>query len=127
MEINNPQIVSEIQDLFEAYELALGSNDLEGLDAFFWNSDLAVRYGAGECLYGYAAIHAFRLARSGGSPKRQIIRTVITTFGGDFATTNVEFEREGSGRIGRQSQTWVRLSEGWHVVAGHISFQGETS
>jgi len=34
---------------------------------------------------------------------------------------NIEFVRAGSERIGRQSQTWVRLPEGWRVVAAHVS------
>jgi hypothetical protein len=32
-----------------------------------------------------------------------------------------EFRRDGSTRVGRQSQTWVRLPEGWRVVAAHVS------
>ena len=47
--------------------------------------------------------------------------TVITTFGRDTATAMTEFFRDGSTRIGRQSQTWVRLPEGWRVVAAHAS------
>ena len=48
-------------------------------------------------------------------------RFVSTTYGEDFATTNIEFRREGSARIGRQSQTWVRMPEGWRVVSAHVS------
>ncbi|MGZ5802303.1 MAG: AtzH-like domain-containing protein, partial [Burkholderiaceae bacterium] len=50
-----------------------------------------------------------------------IVRTVITTYGTDFATTNIEFIRDGSDRVGRQSQTWLRTPEGWRVVAAHVS------
>jgi hypothetical protein len=32
-----------------------------------------------------------------------------------------EFVREGSDKIGRQSQTWVRLPAGWRVVSAHVS------
>jgi len=49
------------------------------------------------------------------------MRTVITTYGQDFATANLEFQREGSTRIGRQSQTWMRTPQGWRVVAAHVS------
>ena len=31
------------------------------------------------------------------------------------------FRRSGSPKIGRQSQTWVRLPAGWQVVAAHVS------
>jgi len=44
---------------------------------------------------------------------------VITTHGRDFATASTTFSR--GGRIGRQSQTWVRRPEGWRVVAAHVS------
>jgi hypothetical protein len=32
-----------------------------------------------------------------------------------------EFQRDGSTRRGRQSQTWVRMAQGWRVVAAHVS------
>jgi hypothetical protein len=39
-----------------------------------------------------------------------------------FATASVQFERDSApGRIGRQQQTWVRMPEGWRVVAAHVS------
>ena len=123
MIVNNPDILAEVTASFEEYEAALGANDLTALGEFFWVSESAVRYGTGEALYGYDQIHAFRVARPGGSPSRTILRQVITTFGSDLATTNIEFRRAGSERVGRQSQTWVRLAEGWRVVSGHISFQ----
>ena len=53
---------------------------------------------------------------------RALMRTVITTFGRDLATANTEFQRTESGRRGRQSQTWVRMPEGWRVVSAHVSF-----
>jgi len=52
---------------------------------------------------------------------RAILRTRITTYGERFATTHVEFQRVGSERIGRQTQTWLKLPEGWRVVSAHVS------
>jgi hypothetical protein len=52
---------------------------------------------------------------------REVLRTVITTYGTDFATANIEFRRDGAARTGRQSQTWARMPEGWRVVAAHVS------
>ena len=53
------------------------------------------------------------------------MRTVITTYGRDFATAMTEFQRDGQPaqfvKTGRQSQTWVRMPEGWRVVAAHVS------
>ncbi len=49
---------------------------------------------------------------------------VITTFGTDFATASTEFQREGSAKAGRQSQTWCRIGGRWVVVAAHVSLLG---
>lgn len=125
MIINDDATLAEVWAAFDAYEAALGANDLERLDEAFWRSPHTVRYGVGENLYGYAAIAAFRRARPGGSPPRVLRNTVITAFGQDFATANTEFTREGGGRIGRQSQTWARTKDGWRVVAAHVSLMGD--
>lgn len=119
--INQPDIVAEVRAMLDRYEAALVGNDVAVLDEFFWDSAFVLRYGATECLYGHDQIAAFRGARSGTNLARTITRTVITTFGNDMATANIEFARDGDNRIGRQSQTWVRMSEGWRVVAAHVS------
>jgi hypothetical protein len=127
MIVNDPIVVAEIAAAFELYETALLDNDIETLDSLFWNSPLTLRYGVGERLYGYDAIAAFRTARSGGSPRRTLANTVITTFGHDFATVNTEFHRVGETRVGRQSQTWVRTLNGWRIVSAHVSLEAEKS
>ncbi|HVY35118.1 MAG TPA: oxalurate catabolism protein HpxZ [Caulobacteraceae bacterium] len=127
MEVNNPAVLAEVQAAFSAYERALMANDIEALDALFWVSDHTVRYGVGECLYGQDEIVAFRKARAGGSPQRRLTRTVITTFGADFATANTEFVRDGATSVGRQSHAWARLPEGWRIVAAHVSLMGAGS
>ena len=119
--INDPQVVAEISALFVAYDLALMSNDVEKLTAFFWDSPLVIRYGTAENLYGSEALRAFRATRSTKDLSRLITRMVITTFGCDFATANAEYRTVEQGRLGRQSQTWCRLPEGWRVVAAHVS------
>lgn len=121
MEINRPDVLAEVTAAFTQYEQALVGNDLEILDRLFWDSPLVLRYGTGENLYGIEAIRAFRSARPATGLARDLSNTVITTFGSDMATANTEFHRHGSGTTGRQSQTWVRLSEGWRIVAAHVS------
>ena len=119
-------MLAEVTAVFQAYEMALAANDIRALDWLFWASPHTVRYGVGENLYGEDEIMAFRKSRLGGSPQRVLGRTVITTFGRDFATANAEFQREGGdGRIGRQSHAWARLPEGWRIVAAHVSFKGD--
>jgi hypothetical protein len=127
MVINDPVVLAEVTAVFEAYEAALMANDIKALDWLFWASPQTVRYGVGENLYGEDEIMSFRKTRLGGSPRRMLTRTVITTFGRDFATANAEFQRDGAGQVGRQSHAWVRLPEGWRIVAAHVSFKGETS
>lgn len=121
MDINLPDVVAEVTAVLERYEAALVSNDVEVLDTLFWNSPHTLRYGAGENLYGYDQIRAFRAQRSPQGLARQVLRTAITTYGRDFATANLEFQRDGSTRTGRQSQTWMRTADGWRVVAAHVS------
>jgi hypothetical protein len=121
MEIDIPEIVAEVTAAFARYEQALVTNDVAVLDELFWNSPHTLRYGATENLYGYAQIAAFRAGRSPAGLARRLFNTVITTYGRDFATANTEFQREGSDRTGRQSQTWLRTPEGWRVVAAHVS------
>ena len=121
MEINQPEVLAEVTAVFARYEDALVNNKVEVLDELFWISPLTVRYGAAENLVGIDAIRAFRSARSAAGLARTLSNTVITTYGRDFATAMTEFRRAGSARCGRQSQTWVRMPQGWRVVAAHVS------
>jgi hypothetical protein len=121
MEINLPDVLAEVTAAFHRYERALVGNDVAVLDELFWNSPHTVRYGATENLYGYDAIRAFRAARPAQGLERTVLKTVITTYGRDFATADIEFQRAHSARPGRQSQTWMRTPAGWRVVAAHVS------
>jgi hypothetical protein len=119
--VNLPEVHAELSAVFARYEDALVHNRLEVLDELFWHSPHTVRYGAAENLVGIEAIRAFRAARPSVGLARTLHHTVITTFGTGFGTAMTEFQREGGTRLGRQSQTWVRMPEGWRVVAAHVS------
>lgn len=123
MDINRSDVLAEVTAVFERYEHALVTNQVEVLDELFWDSGFTVRFGVGENLYGIDAIRAFRRARPATGLARTLQHTLITTYGSDFATAMTEFRRDGSSRTGRQSQTWVRLPQGWRVVAAHVSLQ----
>ncbi|GBQ25730.1 oxalurate catabolism protein HpxZ [Gluconacetobacter sacchari] len=125
--IDDPAIVAEVTALSDRYEAALMANDVETLDALFRDAPETIRYGVGEVLYGFAEIAAFRQGRAGGSPQRRVLRRVITTFGTDMATVNLEFLRQGGTRIGRQSQTWVRTDDGWKITCAHVSLMADMS
>ena len=120
-DINLPDVLAEVTAAFLRYEKALISNDVAVLDELFWNSPHTLRYGATENLYGYAEIQAFRAGRPTQGLERVLLKTVIASYGRDMATANVEFQRKGSPRTGRQSQTWLRTNDGWRVVAAHVS------
>jgi hypothetical protein len=122
MEIDRPEVVAEVKAAFDAYEKALVSNDVEALNNMFRDDPRTIRYGAGENLYGYAAIKSFRVARSPVGLGRTISRTVITTYGTEFAVAATLYQRpSAAGKTGRQMQTWVKFPEGWRVVAAHVS------
>jgi hypothetical protein len=121
LDINLPDVLAEVQAVSDRYEQALVTNDVAVLDALFWDSPHTLRYGVGENLYGYEAIQAFRAVRPATGLARTVLRQTITTYGRDAATVNIEFQRTGSARSGRQSQTWLRTVQGWQVVSAHVS------
>ena len=126
MEIDIPEVKAEVEAAFAAYEKALVTNDVPTLEALFWDHERTIRYGIGENLYGMDAIRAFRSARSPVGLMRRTEKTVITTFGRNFATASTLFYREGNpGKVGRQQQSWARMPEGWRVVAAHVSLIDE--
>ena len=120
-QINQPQVHAEVSAAFYRYEAALVSNAVAVLDALFWHDPRTVRLGAGENLYGIDEIRAFRAARPAAGLQRTLRNTLITTFGNDYAVCSTEFTREGSDRIGRQQQTWIRFADGWRIVAAQVS------
>ena len=123
MVINDPDVVAELAALYPRYETALMANDAETLTAMFWNSDHVLRFGAAENLHGYEEISAFRKGRPAVNLARTINRLDIVTFGSDFGSVTLEFERQAEGKTtrGRQSQVWIRLTEGWRIVSAHVS------
>jgi hypothetical protein len=124
---NLPDVVAEVSELFERYETALETKNVDVLDATFWNSPHTIRYALHENGYGFDAIHKHRVARPPGPGiKERRIRLEILTLGRDIATVNLEFKVRGRDLIGRQSQTWVRFPDaGWKVIAAHVSTVNE--
>lgn len=122
MKINDPAVLAEVTAAFSEYEKALISNDVATLDRLFKDSPQTLRYGVAENLYGYDEIAAFRSARPSTGLMRTIERTVITSYGDTTATANTMFRRDSmAGKVGRQSQTWIKFAEGWRVVSAHVS------
>jgi hypothetical protein len=121
MKINDLRVLAEVEAAFARYEALIG-NDVATLTSLFWDNPLTIRYGIAEILYGSDEIAAFRAARPPVGLARSLSRTVITTYGDDFATASTLFHRDTlPGKIGRQMQSWARLAEGWRIVAAHVS------
>lgn len=126
LEINIPEVVAEVRAAFDRYNRAVDDNDVAVMNELFWNSPHTVRYGRAENLYGHAEIAAYRTVRK-TKLDRSYPRTVITTFGRDFAFAFTETRTKGSDRRGRQSHTWVRTNQGWRIVAAHVRNMEESS
>lgn len=123
MTINDPQVIAELEALYPQYEQALVTNDVEKLVQMFWAGEQVMRFGVTENLYGPEELEAFRKARPAANLARTVKRLDIVSFGSDFASITLEFERSShTGTVrGRQSQVWVRLAEGWRIVQAHVS------
>lgn len=120
MTINDPETLAEATAAFYAYEEALLTNDTERLDAMFVHSDAVVRFGVAEAQYGIDEIRAFRATQKPFT--RELLRTVITTYGSDLAITSTLFIRpDFPSQVGRQMQTWFRTPDGWRIAAAHVS------
>jgi hypothetical protein len=123
MQINDPEVVAELRELYPLYESALVNNDVETLTKMFWASPHAIRLGTGENLYGVDEIELFRKSRPAVNLARRTVRLEVVSFGKDFGSITLEFERDSAAGVvcGRQSQVWVRLAEGWRIVSAHVS------
>ena len=122
-DVNLPDVLAELRELYPRYEQALVTNDVETLVALFWASPEVMRFGVTENLYGHDELEAFRKSRPSANLTRTVNRLEIVSFGRDFASITLEFERESAkGKVlGRQSQVWVRFSQGWRIVSAHVS------
>ena len=120
---NIPEVVAEVNALFERYEQALVDKNVEVLDTTFWNSPPTIRLANAEHGYGFDRIHAFRVARPPGpGTKEKRLRLDVVTLGRDIATVALVYKVRGREATGRQTQTWVRFPDvGWKVVAAHVS------
>ena len=123
MQIDRPDVVAEVTAAFTAYEAALVADDAEGAVSFF--APGAVRFGIADQQTGLAEQLAWRRAQPPLPPGRRLKDTVVATYGADLAVVTTLFGYPGSDVLGRQSQTWVRLEQGWRIVTAHVSHPAE--
>ncbi len=122
--VDDPEVLAELTAMFEAYERALTQNDIATLNNLFWNDTRTVRYGtrAFELQHGHKEIAEFRIRRGAANQTRELMNQRVTTFGKHFGVTTTEFRAAGSTKLGRQSQTWIRTSQGWKIASAHVSY-----
>ncbi|HVC47646.1 MAG TPA: oxalurate catabolism protein HpxZ [Terracidiphilus sp.] len=124
MTINDPEVMAELRALYPRYERALVENDVETLMAMFWVGPEVMRFGVTENLYGPEELAAFRNGRPAANLARKVTRLDVVSFGRDFGSITLEFERnrpDGGLIRGRQNQVWVRMPQGWRIVQAHVS------
>ena len=120
-DLDLPYVVAEVTALFHAYEQALMDNDVEAINGFFWDDARLTRYGIADRQLGMAEMKAFRAATPAPNFTRRLEVLRIHCFGPDTAVAQVEFVRSDTPLRGFQTQTWVRMPQGWRIVAAHVS------
>ena len=119
MQIDRPDVVAEVTAAFTDYEDALVADEADRVVGFF--APAAVRFGIADQQAGLDEQLAWRRAqpplppgagsRTRSSPPTARTSRIVTTL----------FGYPGSDVLGRQSQTWVRLPQGWRIVTAHVS------
>jgi hypothetical protein len=121
MDIDNPAVIAEVTRLFHAYEAALMANDVAAINSFFWADARTTRYGIADRQFGIHELVAYRAATPAPTYTRRLENLRISAFGRDTVVAQVEFVRSDTPLRGFQSQTWVRIGDGWCIVAAHVS------
>ncbi|HEX5373087.1 MAG TPA: oxalurate catabolism protein HpxZ [Aquabacterium sp.] len=120
-DINHPEVVSELTRIFLDYEAALMRNDVHALNNYFWDHGAVTRYGICDRQLGHSALVAYRATVSPPDFTRTLHDVRITAFGPDLAVAMTEFTRSDTPLHGFQTQTWVRMPQGWKIVSAHVS------
>jgi hypothetical protein len=121
VEIDRADVIAEVTDAFEAYERALVANDVDAMLGFF--DARSMRFGIADQQSGLAEQRRWRRAQPPLPAGRHLKDTEVRAYGPDAATVTTLFGYPGSDVLGRQSQTWIRLPEGWRIVHAHVSEQ----
>jgi len=112
-------IPADLQAAFEAYERAIGENDLAVLDDSFAPGPHTLRGDAAGLLVGHDAISSFRGARGGVAPR--VLDRVESRRLADDCWLLVATSRYVGGGTGLQTQVWQRADDRWRIVAAHVT------
>jgi hypothetical protein len=114
-------VEGEVLAAFERYEEALAGGDVDTMDELFWSGEEVVRFGIADMQFGAAEVRAWRRVQPPLPVGRTLQRTQVLVLGPDAAVVTTCFSYPGRGLIGRQSQVWARVPEGWRIVSAHVS------
>lgn len=113
--------IEQVTAAFEAYEAALLANDVDAINAAFWDDPATLRFGIGEMQVGYAAVAAWRATAPPVSPQRTITSRRVLHLAPGAVAVDITFANGSDPSIGRQSQTWIRTDQGWRIARAHVS------
>ena len=119
--LDRAEVVAEVRAAFERYERALVAGDVAVLTELFWDDPRCVRFGVTDRQQGGAEIAAWRAVHPSVPPGRRLWDTRVIAVDDRTAVVTTLFDYPDRAVEGRQSQTWVRLADGWRVVAAHVS------
>ncbi len=119
--LDRPEVTAAVRAAFDRYERALSAGDVAVLTELFWDDPRCVRFGVTDRQQGAAAIAAWRAAHPTVAPGRRLHDTRVLAVDDRTAVVTTLFSYPDRAVEGRQSQTWVRFTQGWRVVAAHVS------
>lgn len=111
----------EVSLLFDAYEDALLSNDVDAMNNAFVASDDVLRFGIAEMQVGFGELVAWRASAAPVDPDRRITSRTVLGLAPGVVAVDITFANGDEPVVGRQSQTWVRRPEGWRIIRAHVS------
>lgn len=106
VQVDLPEVLAEVRLLLTTYERARAGHDRQALGELLWQSPKARHDSAHPPWSG-----------EGSGPDAAEPRRRVTTFGRDFASTSISLAADGLLPAGVECQAWVRLAEGWRIVA----------
>lgn len=119
--LDRPDVVASVREVFASYERALAAGDVEVLTRLFWDDPRTVRYGVADRQHGAAEIAAWRAAHPSVPPGRRLSGTTVLALDDRTAVVCTLFGYPDQRVEGRQTQVWVRFTEGWRIVSAHVS------
>jgi ketosteroid isomerase-like protein len=115
------QAEREVRAAFEDYEAALLANDVAAMDTWFSDDERLVRFGIAEIQHSAEEVRAWRRQSPGVPLNRRHESVTITAFDGSTAIVALVFRNGTDAVLGRQSQVWRLLPDGWRIVHAHVS------